>query len=101
MEAMLKKVFSTKEDVGSFDYFYNLNPSIITEYPLRDLGYIVDGYDLVSNVVYEYDTPYHRHVKEKDLIRQNNIIDYFKSIDNPLDGFVRIDSETKVQRKVG
>ncbi len=90
------------QDEGAFEYFYDFSPSIITDYYLKDLGYVLDGYDLANNVVYEYDTRYHRGPvqKEKDLVRQNNIIEYFKQIDNPLNSFIRINSETKKQTEV-
>ena len=43
----------------------------------------------------EYDTPYHNtsYQKKKDLIRQNNIIKYFESIENPLKKFTRVKSD--------
>lgn len=85
------------EDKGSFEYFWNLNPSIITNYRLKDIGYILDGYDIVNNVAYEYDTPYHNRLgqKRRDRVRQNNIINYFKQIDNPLKSFIRVNADTK------
>jgi very-short-patch-repair endonuclease len=45
-------------------------------YTEKDLFYI-DGYDKEHNVVVEYDSKYHNktHQKQKDLIRQNKIID--------------------------
>jgi hypothetical protein len=42
----------------------------------NDFLYFIDGYDKEHNVVMEYDSKYHRRkdIREKDLIRQNNII---------------------------
>jgi hypothetical protein len=39
----------------------------------------------------EYDTIYHSGItqKKKDLVRQNNIIKYFESINKPLKSFIR------------
>ena len=93
---------TAREDKGAAEYFEALNASILTDYFLKDIGYYVDGYDIVNNVVYEYDTPYHKRQcrQKKDLIRQNNIIEYFKRIDNPLYSFIRINSETKQQTDV-
>jgi very-short-patch-repair endonuclease len=42
-----------------------------------DLFYI-DGYDEEHNVVLEYDSKYHKRQQQKDLIRQNKIIDILK-----------------------
>lgn len=45
-------------------------------------GYFVDGYDKENNVVIEYDEKHHFHkngqLKQKDYIRQQNIIDELK-----------------------
>jgi len=45
------------------------------EYYLKELGYWVDGYDTKNNIVYEYDEKHHKYQKEKDLIREQEIID--------------------------
>ena len=91
-----------REDAGAPEYFESLNASILTDYFLKDIGYYVDGYDIVNNTIYEYDTPYHKRLcrQKKDLVRQNNIIEYFKRIDNPLNSFIRTNSETKQQTDV-
>jgi hypothetical protein len=59
----------------------------------NDIGYIADGYDSEKHIWMEYDTVYHglRKQKEKDLIRQNRIIQYFELIGKPLNQFVRVD----------
>jgi hypothetical protein len=43
-------------------------------------GYFLDGYDVERNIVFEYDEPYHHQKKrkEKDEIRQRNIISRLK-----------------------
>ena len=71
---------------------YNLKPKSFIK-----IGYIADGYDEEKHIWWEYDTSYHQlsRQKEKDLIRQNNIIEYFKSISKPLNGFIR----TKVNKE--
>jgi hypothetical protein len=57
---------------------FNFEPNyqIHTE---QDLFY-VDGYDKEKNVVLEYDSNYHCqfHQKQKDLVRQQKIIDFLK-----------------------
>jgi len=44
------------------------------------IGYSLDAYDKDRNIVVEYDEPRHNKpsVKEKDMIRQNNIIKHLK-----------------------
>jgi len=86
-------------DKGAMDYFQRLNMyyDLNIEYPnyeIKNLGYFLDGYDKVSNVAYEYDSKRHLipSVKENDLIRQKEIIDYYKSIGNPLSAFYRINA---------
>ena len=56
------------------------------EYYIKELGYWVDGYDKENNIVYEFDEKYHNSEKQKnkDLIRQNEIINYIDCI------FIRI-----------
>ena len=48
------------------------------EYHIKELGYWVDGYDKINNVVYEFDEKYHSSKKqqEKDKTRQQEI-EYF------------------------
>ena len=48
------------------------------EYYIKELGYWVDGYDPINNVVYEFDERHHKYQKEKDLIRQKEIEFYLK-----------------------
>jgi hypothetical protein len=88
------------DDKGSAEYFQYQNESgfnFITNYKLKDLGYIVDAYDPIQHIVCEYDTPYHNRLgqKRKDAKRQSDIIDYFKQIGSPLSSFVRINSLTE------
>lgn len=84
-------------DSGCLEEFENLNlyNGFNIQYPnieIRDLGYFVDGYDPVLHAVFEYDTKSHltRKYIEKDLIRQNEIMEYYKSIGKPLTSFYRI-----------
>jgi len=51
------------------------------EYHIKELGYFVDGYDSKNNIVYEWDEEHHFNslgLKEKDINRQNEIINYLK-----------------------
>ncbi|MFW6219773.1 MAG: hypothetical protein ACOC1O_01620 [bacterium] len=52
------------------------------EYYIEHLGYFVDGYDIDNNVVIEYDEKYHfdinGNLKDKDKLRQKEIIEYLK-----------------------
>jgi len=46
------------------------------EFYIKELGYWIDGYDKVNNVVYEYDEKHHyinNKLSEKDIIRQKEI----------------------------
>jgi len=54
-------------------------------------GYFVDGYDKQRNIVFEYDEPHHNKSKkkEKDIIRQNEIMNAIKP-----NLFVRYDKQT-------
>ena len=45
---------------------------------IKELGYWLDGYDSINNVVYEFDERHHKYQKEKDLIRQKEIENYLK-----------------------
>jgi hypothetical protein len=44
-------------------------------------GYMVDAYDKDKHIIIEYDEPFHNRPKrkEKDIIRQNNIINHFRN----------------------
>jgi hypothetical protein len=90
------------EDKGAREWFDKLNEKEFNYKPKRffDLGYDADGYDEKLHIWYEYDTPYHFtvHQKKKDLVRQENIINHFKSIGKPLRYFIRaqVNDENKV-----
>jgi hypothetical protein len=48
------------------------------EYHIKELGYWVDGYDEINNIVYEWDEKYHHYdslgnLNEKDIKRQKEI----------------------------
>jgi hypothetical protein len=81
-------------DNGSKEWFEKYNKENHTNYKSKkfiDIGYIADGYDDSIHSWIEYDTPYHNTPtrQQKDLMRQNNIIKYFKSIEKPLNSFKR------------
>lgn len=52
------------------------------EYYIKKLGYFVDGYDKENNIVFEYDESHHFNknntLKNKDIIRMNEIINFLK-----------------------
>lgn len=54
----------------NFEINYKLNTN--------EILYFLDGYDKEKNIVFEYDGKYHKYNKQKDLIRQNKIIDILK-----------------------
>ena len=82
------------QDKGAKEYFKKLNEQGYNFKPKRflDLGYDADGYDEEKHIWYEFDTLYHLspYQKQKDLIRQTNIIKYFENTDNPLNHFIRV-----------
>lgn len=104
--AALKKLeelgIPNNSDIGADAFFKSMNALGFNFKPTRflEIGYIADGYDKEKHIWCEFDTPHHKSVRYqvKDLIRQNNIIHYFESINRPLLGFVRIsaDSDGKV-----
>lgn len=53
------------------------------EFHIKELGYFVDGYDVINNIVVEFDEPLHYNkttgnLKEKDVMRQIEIINELK-----------------------
>lgn len=99
--AKLKKVeilgISTKEDIGSKEFFGQVNSIGFDFKPKRfwNIGYDADGYDESKHIWCEFDTPYHKspYQQKKDLIRQQNIIKYFELLGKPLTGFIRIKAD--------
>jgi len=86
------------EDKGAKEYFQSINQqgyNFDTNTKFIEIGYIADGYDSINHVWCEFDTPYHNKpcIKEKDLIRQTNIIKYFESINKPLNQFIRVKAD--------
>jgi len=61
------------------------------EFHIQSLGYWVDGYDHINNIVYEYDEKWHFDVygnlKEKDIIRQKQIEDLMGCLFVRIKGF--------------
>ena len=96
LEKMEKLGIAPCVDVGSVSFFKKLNESGFNFKPKRflEIGYYADGYDPEKHIWIEFDTPYHNQkcIKEKDLIRQNNIIKYFEDINKPLNKFIRVKS---------
>jgi hypothetical protein len=87
----------SKIDEGATEFFNNLNQTqgLHIQHPnvyFSELGYFADGYDPVLHAWFEYDTKSHRpsFVKQRDVLRQTEIIEYFKFIHKPLTGFYRI-----------
>jgi len=84
------------EDRGAADFFRRLNKNGFDFKPKTfwNLGYIADGYDENLHVWMEFDPPHHYYVdgklKDKDVVRQKNIVEYFKSKGNPLSDFIRV-----------
>lgn len=86
-------------DKGAREYFQYLNMyyGLNIQYPnieVKDLGYFLDGYEPVTHTVYEYDSKAHNNstVRSKDFKRQQEIIEYYKNIGEPLTSFYRIDA---------
>jgi len=86
LTALLKtKFLRRKTDVEQLELLekwnklgFNFEPN----FPLKihDKLFFIDGYDKDKNVVFEYDGKYHNKPcqKQKDLVRQNKIIDILK-----------------------
>lgn len=80
------KWLKVRTDVGQIELLNKWNSLgfvFETNYQLKgeDFLYYVDGYDPIHNVVLEYDSEYHYRrpsIKEKDEIRQENIINVLK-----------------------
>jgi hypothetical protein len=84
-------------DIGANEFFAALNSkgfNFINK-TFMNIGYVADGYDEEKHIWIEFDTPYHRdrYHQKKDIIRQENIIKYFESINNPLKSFVRVKAD--------
>ena len=82
-------------DKGASEWFGKYNKTTNSNLrPKRffDIGYDADGYDEEKHIWVEYDTLYHNRIRQqkKDLIRQNNIIKYFESVNKPLQEFIRV-----------
>jgi hypothetical protein len=85
----------TGRDKGAKEWFEKYNKENNTRFESKrfmEIGYEADGYDEKLHSWIEYDTPYHNPLNrlQKDLIRQNNIIRYFESVNNPLKSFIRV-----------
>lgn len=83
------------EDVGAKEWFDKYNKETNSNFQPKmfaDIGYIADGYDMQKHTWIEYDTPYHKQPcqQRKDIIRQQNIIQHFQSLNMPLNAFYRV-----------
>lgn len=85
------------EDVGAREFLLEFNK--LNNYNLKpkrfmNIGYDADGYDEINHIWLEFDPPHHFNVdgslKERDIMRQNNILTHFNSINNPLQKFIRV-----------
>jgi len=95
MERLEKLGIRNNEDKGAKEFFEKYNRENKTNFvsmKFFEIGYYADGYDENLHEWIEYDTPMHNRLKQKkkDLIRQNNIINHFKSINKPLNKFTRV-----------
>lgn len=84
-------------DRGANELINQLNAVGFNFKPKRfmEIGYEADGYDENRHIWLEYDSPYHssQRQKKKDLIREQNIINYFEAIGKLLAGFVRVNHD--------
>lgn len=83
LERVIKHGFTNigKNEVKLLDEQEKLNNcKIERQYPIRKLGYTVDGYDKENNIVYEVYEGRHYNEKQipKDLKRQQEIEEYLK-----------------------
>ncbi len=84
------------EDRGARDFLKEVNRLGFNFKPKTfwSLGYIADGYDKPHHIWLEFDPPHHYYVngklKDKDVIRQQNILNHFRSTGNPLQDFIRV-----------
>ena len=95
LKRLNKLGIGTKIDRGSREWFRKYNKENKTNYRPRrflDIGYDADGYDKKLHSWIEYDSLYHRMPSQhkEDIIRQNNIMNYYKSIGKPLNKFIRV-----------
>jgi very-short-patch-repair endonuclease len=91
------KYLKVRTDIGQLEYINNLNRqgfNFEPNYQLQTIDhlYYVDGYDKNKHVVLEYDNKYHitSRQKEKDFVRQQNIIKHFEKVGHPLNSFLRV-----------
>jgi hypothetical protein len=93
-------------DEGANEFFNQINRGgschFTQNFYLKNLGYIVDGYEESKHIICEYDTPYHKKPYQipKDKQRQENIIKYFEETGIPLSYFIRIDASDKTDLKL-
>lgn len=73
------KYFDELSEKNNWNLQHALNGG---ELHLKNLGYFVDAYDSINNIVVEYDEPRHYDIKGnlkiRDIVRQNRIIENLK-----------------------
>jgi hypothetical protein len=65
------------------------------EYYIKELGYWLDAYDKCKNIAVEYDEKWHNRIRDKDLRRQKEIIEFI----NPSE-FWRYDESMNMLRRI-
>lgn len=87
-------------DRGATEFFKHINKNGFNFQPTYfyrrdDCGYVADGYDSEKHIWCEFDTPYHNYPyqQKKDLVRQNNIIKHYESLNRPLNLFIRVKAD--------
>jgi hypothetical protein len=77
-----KKACQLIDDYGKENGYNFKHAENGEEYYIKELGYWVDGYDIEKNTVIEIDEMHHFNLdgtlKEKDIKRQNEIIEFLK-----------------------
>lgn len=94
------KYLGQKCDIGQPEFIAKWNTlgfnfEINYQIRIENEIFYLDGYDKQKNVVLEYDSKYHKKQKQKDLIRQNKVINFL----NPK-AFWRYDTVEKKLRNV-
>ncbi len=95
LKRMERLGYNTHIDEGAPEWFDEYNTQNNTNYKPRrfvEIGYDADGYDEKLHSWIEFDTLHHKKPskQQRDLLRQNRIIQYFESIKKPLKSFIRI-----------
>jgi len=73
-----KKSISIIEDYAKKNNFNFVHAENEGEYYINELGYWLDGYDIEKNTAIEFNEKYHKYIKDKDIERRKNIINFLK-----------------------